>query len=236
MKELVDRNIVVSGTLVAARYSLSVPEHIIILIILGKLDQSQAVDTTRAFRVSVDDYVKVRGVSRSLAFRQLKEAADSLFERELNYLETDMETDEVYNVRSRWVTSCYYNVDESTVKLRFVPEILKHLFELKNNYSTLRLREFGKLGNNYSHRILQLLCLNRFQGHKGSYKISLDNLLTLLEVPESYHVYGMFKLRILNPVIKELGESGKNIVKISLREIKEGKKVIAINFIYQFTN
>jgi plasmid replication initiation protein len=235
MKELVERNVVIGSTLVAARYSLTISEHIIILIILGKLDQSVPPDTTRAFRVSVDEYCKLRKVDRSVAFKQLKEAAGDLFERELNYQELD-EEGQLYKVRSRWVSSCYYNIEESCIKIRFVPEILKHLFDLKDNYTTLRLAEFGKLSSSYSMRILQLLCSNRYRGRSGKYEIYLDELQFMLEVPESYYSYAMFKLRVLNPVIKELGEAGKNVVEIKLVEKKVGKKVHSLVFDYTFTN
>jgi plasmid replication initiation protein len=234
MTSLVNRNIVVSGSLIAARYSLSVAEHILILIILGKIDQSLPIENGKAFHVSIDDYCNIRNIDRSVGFKQLKQAADTLFERELVYQELDVD-EKLYNVRSRWVSSCSYDIDEKLIKIRFVPEILKHLIELKSNYATLRLSEFGKLSSSYSMRILQLLCLNRFQGKKGSYEIDLEELLFMLEVPESYNTYAMFKMRVLKPVIKELGELGNNIVKITLVEKKIGKKVCSLKFNYCFT-
>jgi plasmid replication initiation protein len=233
MNQLASRNIVVSGSLVAARYSLSVAEHIVILIILGKLDQSLSIENIKAFYVSVDEYCEIRGIDRSVGFKQLKQAADTLFERELLYQEL-AEKKELYNVRSRWVSSCSYDVDNKGIKIKFVPEILRHLVELKSNYATLRLSEFGKLNSHYTMRILQLLCLNRFQGKKGSYEIDLDELLFILEVPESYNTYAMFKMRVLKPTIKELGDTGKKIVNIKLIEKKIGKKVIKLQFNYCF--
>jgi plasmid replication initiation protein len=233
MNQLSNRNIVVSGSLVAARYSLSVAEHIVILIVLGKLDQSLNIENNKSFYVSVDEYCEIRNVDRSVAFKQLKQAADTLFERELLYQELD-EKEQLFNVRSRWVSSCSYDVDKKGIKIKFVPEILKHLIELKSNYATLRLSEFGKLNSNYTMRILQLLCLNRFQGKKGSYEIELDELLFMLEVPDSYNTYAMFKMRVLKPTIKELGEVGKKIVNIKLVEKKIGKKVAKLQFNYCF--
>ena len=54
----------------------------------------------------------------------------------------------------------------------------------------------------------------------------------MLDVPNSYHEYKVFKRKVLSVAVKELRENVKRFAKLSIEEVrKEGKKVEELRFI-----
>ena len=87
--------------LIQAGYTLSVSEQRVILLCIAKLDSRQKIPSNHEFTLSVDDLHRETGVTRENAYRDLRNAVKSLYDRTI-YLDPK----DTYN---RWFVqdTCY---------------------------------------------------------------------------------------------------------------------------------
>lgn len=229
--ELINRNAVMSGELIRASWYLSLDEMVVLLMVLGKLDQSKEIDFKKEFEIDVEEFAKIRNVTKRYGFMALKKAVSTLFERKITFKELDTKGKERIT-ETRWWTSTSYSTEECRLYLTLNPKIVEYLFELKKNYGTLRLREHCAMKSIHSSRLLSLLDLKRYRGKSDYILEYLPDLISNFGLEGKYTSYGAFKKVVLMPAIKELNE--RAIVKIDLKELKLGRKVDRLRFNYTF--
>lgn|SRR5574343_197605 len=230
MQEL-DKNIILENRLITSQYNLDICERAIFYSVLANIDQSKEIDFNIDFTLRAVDYAKTRGISTSLAYRQLKESVISLYNKEFTYKEFD-EKGKVTKHRVRFVQDISYSEENGQVTLQFANKILPFLFALKEKYTTLKLLEIGSLKSVYSSKLFELLSSEKFKG-KGTFEIAVSDLVELMQSNPNLK-YNMFKERILNVAIRELGSLDKKLVNISFKEKKERAKVVGLIFYYKF--
>ena len=112
---------------------------------------------------------------------------------------------------------------------------MPYLLELKEQFTTYYLANIMSLKSTYSIRIFELL---KQYEKLGKRKIELENLRQLVGtteidqngeiIKEDYPLYGHFKSRVILTAQKELKQ--KTDILFNFKEIKQGRKVIAIEF------
>jgi len=128
-------------------------------------------------------------------------------------------------LRTAWFSSFEYNPIKNIIELSFDPKLKPYLLELKNNFALGYLSEITPLTSEYSKRIYMLL---RQRCNIGSYSIGVEQLQKMLKVPKTYLEYKVFKARVLTKAVKSINETSS--MKISLEEIKSGRKVESLKF------
>ena len=117
--------------------------------------------------------------------------------------------------------------DSLFVALTFPPELKPMLLHLKDNFTILNLDVFKHLKTPTSVRMYQLLTAHLWKKDK-KVVYELEDLKRKLGVVEKYEQYGAFKVYVLNEAQKRLDES--NFVSFTYKEIKSGKRIVAIEF------
>lgn len=136
-------------------------------------------------------------------------------------------------INSKWhkynlLNGCTYDDEFKTFEVQataFIYELIKKKFD-NGGYTPINMNIFLTLGNYYSQRLYDLLRL--WSNSKTVINYSVDELKELLMVTDKYQLYGDFKRRVITPAVKGLNECGA--FDIEIKEIKEGRKVVSIDF------
>lgn len=180
--------------------------------------------------IKAKDYAETFGLDDSTAYRQLKDAAKSLFNRYLKFSETDGKKEAVTYVR--WIGSYGYIDQTGEASFRFTEEMYPYIFNLQSEFTQYRLEQAGALRSLHSWRLLELLEQMRTKQGDGWLVINIEDFHHAMESTESYRSnFGKLRQRIIEPSVKELME--KDSWDITWEPLKRGRKVVALRFDYQ---
>src|SRR5690606_30247585 len=177
-----------SNLLINARYSLKLSEHRVILLCLQKINPKDS-NSPRTFRLEAADYARQFRTSRPNAYRDLKEALDGLWEREV-YIdlstEIDQEGGKIVNERYRrirWVVSQEYAKGQGWAEVTFHEEMMPFLTALKGRFSSYDTAYVSLFQSAYAHRIYELLIQYRDFGRR---EFEVKVLSAILELDGKY--------------------------------------------------
>ena len=127
---------------------------------------------------------------------------------------------------THWASHIEYITGEGRVEFSFEPKLKPYLLQLKRDFTSYRLINALLLNSSYSIRLYELL--KKWQ-KIGKWRVNVDELRKMLGANQkSYNVYGNFKNRVLKPSIEEV--NNETDINVSYKEIKEVRKVVAIEF------
>lgn len=93
--------------------------------------------------------------------------------------------------------------------------------ELKKNFTSFSIDTFKELRSSYSKNLFRFLSQYR---STGKYKVDYDEIRNLLGVPKDYD-YRYFNFKILQPTIKELSNTFKDLKMELIKDRENGKLV-----------
>lgn len=120
-----------------------------------------------------------------------------------------------------------YNTNKQEFKVYFMERLYNHIISY-SNYAPLNLDIMSKYTSFYSQRLYEALRMWSRTDKTITHIFRLDTLRFVLGVGDKYPEYKNLKQRVLNQALKEINAVGN--MEVSIREIKEGKKVAKIEF------
>jgi plasmid replication initiation protein len=132
--------------LIHAGYTLTLTEQRVILLCLAKWDSRKKIPDDHEFIISVDDLSKEIGIARENAYRDLRSAVNSLYSRTIKLDPNDPDTE------MRWLYQKVFFKEKGVVALRFSPSLLPYISELKERFTSYRLRDVAQFKSSYSIR------------------------------------------------------------------------------------
>lgn len=124
-----------------------------------------------------------------------------------------------------WASVFKYNATTRKISFRFDSELKPFLLEIKEKFVLSHLKEISSLQSEYAKRIYNLL---KQWENKGVYKISVEALQEILQVPKSLIMYSNFKLKVLNIALEQINKNTS--IKIEMKEQKTLRKVTSLIF------
>jgi len=206
--------------LVEAGYRLSLAEQRIIVLSLGQLDSRDL--NQKKVTLYAKDYAQQWGVTEVNAMREIKQAANRLFERYITLKNADETT------KFRWIQSvAKYHKGEARISFTFSDDILPFLFELDfklgvTKYELLSVSGFSSI---YSFRLYELAV--KLLGMKNQV-VELDELRRILQLENKYPEYKEFNKFVLKPSISDINE--KSDLLLNLEPKKLGRRIVALEF------
>jgi len=119
-----------------------------------------------------------------------------------------------------WVSIFKFNATERKIYFRFDSELRPLLLEIQQNFVLSQLKEISQLQSEYAKRIYNIA---KQWETKGTFKIKIETLQEILQVPKSLLTYSNFKLKVLLLSIEQINKY--TTINLKLREIKEGRRV-----------
>ncbi len=230
MNELLDINsltVVKHNRVIDASYSMSIYEQRILLTCIAKIDSTKELPLNHIFTVSVDDVIDLVDVGRDSAYSNLKRACETLFTNIISIQTPD--DPEIKILRTRWVYGVGYIEDKGKVQLRFTPEIMPFLTQISRNFTQYKLVNVLKFKSAYSYRLYEWLCC--WSGTE--YVVSIEWLRERFQLLDKYERMVDFKNNVIDVAVREI--SATSDIKVTYEQIKKGRNIIALRFIYTRT-
>jgi len=205
--------------LINAKYDLNLNE---IKIILNAISEINAEDSSfKTYRVKLSDLSQeLQNQSLLNNHTRIKKFCEDLMKKPL-FIPESGKNFLVVN----WFQSIRYLHNEASFEYQISDALKPYLLELKERFVQYSLRYILPLKSTYSIRIYQLL--KEYEKLKER-TFKLEELLNILQAPESYKLYSKFKQGILQVAERELKEHGD--IYFEFEEIKKGRKVFEIIF------
>ncbi|MDD3005854.1 replication initiation protein [Flavobacterium sp.] len=122
-----------------------------------------------------------------------------------------------------------YNPKEGSISIKFTDDIMPYLSQVKEKFLLYNLKEIAGFRSLYTTRLYELL--QEFK-ETGWMLKSIDQLRNALGVnKDSLRIYNNFKRKAIIHACNEINEEYN--FNLRFEEIKEGRKVIAIKFIFK---
>jgi plasmid replication initiation protein len=205
----VDQKASFSNSIIKAAYTLSLVERRLILLTLGGMQQSKSIDSQVFYSANIHDYASLCGVTTKHAYKVIKDAADTLFDRYITVTEAGVVT------KFRWVAEVRYVEGASRIEICWSNKIIPYISELRTKYTSISVSKALLLTSSYSGRLFDLSQLHKIGNIKTKVVFfTLDELYSMLDISVKAREYKVFKRSILLLAIKELSE--KEIVCIEL--------------------
>lgn len=124
-----------------------------------------------------------------------------------------------------WFSSFSY--ENGVIEYKFDPLLKPFLLQLKDNFNSYQLKNILSLRSAYSIRMYELLNQYKIIGKR---KIEIEELKTLLNIPQSYKNGDL--IRLMKSIKKELEE--KTNLSFDFEAIKESRRFKSFEFIIQY--
>jgi len=175
-------------------------------------------------KITAEEYIDVYDIDQSLAYDQLKRAADKLLGRQVKTMQQTPRG--LKETKTNWCGQCTYHHGEGWVEIAFTPQIAPHLLGLRSKFVSYKLKQASALRSIYSWNLFNNL---QSWGDKGVWSVDVDKFNHAMEVPESFLVnFGMVRRRVIEPALKELREKDNMLIDLELK--KAGRKVTGLVF------
>ncbi|MGR9115413.1 MAG: replication initiation protein [Gammaproteobacteria bacterium] len=196
--------VVKSNKVVEASYMLSLAEQRVLLACIAQIDSKAILTDQYRFEVSAGEIVELAGLeSVSNAYRDLKKAAEKLYERSVIIDDPDPDNPQITQRKTRWISSIDYLPGEGKLVLSFSFGIIPYLSQLSKEFTKYKLKHVARFESVYSIRLYELLVQWSASGQR---EIEVEWLKKQFQVEEKYGRLGDLKKRVIEPAVAEINE------------------------------
>ena len=230
-KSEIDNMLVVKdNALINASYNLDlVEQRLVLLAIVEARENIENIDSNTELTVHASSYIKHFNVEKHTAYKNLKDAAKTLFSRQFSY-EESAENGHITHYTSRWVSKIGYTAASGSIKIIFAPDVVPLITRIEKHFTSYELFQVGHLSSKYSTRLYELLISWRSVGKTPIYEIN-DFKKKLGIEDHEYKIISNFKLRVLDPAIKQINESTD--IKANYEQHKQGRTITGFSFSFK---
>ena len=226
-----NKNIVVkSNEIVEANYTLTLAEQRILLMCISCIDSRKKLSKGDDFVVSAEDYAKLYDVNLKNAYRDIKSAADKLYERSVYIFKKTSRSKNDYK-KTRWISGIEYVESEGRIQLSFAPKILPYLSKLESCYTQYNIDEIAQMQSSHTVRVYEMMMQWK---SRGWFDISLVDLKKRLNLGDDYPRIYDLKKRVIIHAVNEINKTSK--YKLSWSQKKVGRNVSHFTFNFKLKN
>jgi plasmid replication initiation protein len=228
MNELVVKD----NALIQASYLLDVVEQRLILLAIAEARETgMGINQNSLLQVHASAYINCFEVDRSVAYRVLKEASKSLFNRYVTYHDKNPKNGRNRSFHCRWVDKIGYEDQSGLVYLRFTQEVVPLITRLEENFTKYEIKQISKLTSSYAIRLYELIIQWRTTQQTPIFELSTFRNQLGLE-PNSYTRMSDFKRNILDFSVAQINEHTDITVKYD--QHKAGRVITGFSFTFGF--
>lgn len=202
--------------------------YLMLLSKLGGVDKNgkylQAEELKREHTLSAKEFGQMFKMAQSHSYVALKKAVNKLMKTDIT---VPRENSNSY-LRINVCSQAEYVKDEGKINIKFTDDIMPYLKQVKERFMVYNLADISNFKSIYATRLFELL--QEFK-ETGWMLKSLDELRHSFAVGGQYPKYANFKARTIVPACEEINKNYH--MKVRFEEIKEGKCVTAIKFIFK---
>jgi plasmid replication initiation protein len=205
---------------------LTLAEQRVLLACIAQIDSKAVLTDQYRFEISAAEIVDLAGLeSFSNAYRDLKKAAEKLYERSVVIDDPDPNNSQITQRKTRWISSIDYVPGEGKLVLSFSFGIIPYLSQLSREFTKYKLKHVARFESVYSIRLYELLVQWSTVGQR---EIEVEWLKKQFQVGDKYDRLGDLKKRVIDPAVAEINEHSNLLVKYGQRKI--GRNVTHFQF------
>jgi plasmid replication initiation protein len=213
--------------IIMAQYDMSLYERRIFIKVIElmplELPEFNGKRVMEEIIIDAREIIEANGLKGESAYMELKKATASLIKHVCKISESDG------LLQVALLSSAKYLKGKGQIILKFDSNLHPYLLKLKNQFSTFQLEKLINFKSYYSQCLYELL--KKVQKPNGTFVISVEQLRNILKIEETeYKRYYDLKRYVIQQAQKELTEHD---VSFLFNERKQGKKVIAIQFVFR---
>lgn len=213
--------------LIMAQYEMSLFERRIFIAVIEQISDNlleiDGIKVMPEILLDARQIIAATGLKGESAFMELQKATLNLIKHVCKITETDG------LLQVSLLSSAKYLKGKGQIKLRIDANLHQYLLKLKNQFSIYSLEKLISFKSYYSQCLYELF--KKLPKPNGTLTISLEQLRKILRVGEmEYERYFDFKRYIIQQAQKELAIHDTSF---EFKEKKQGKKVIALQFIFK---
>ena len=228
MTEANKNKVVKTNLLNTALQKLSLVEiRIIQLAIIDARETNTGLSTEKPLRIEARRYAEAFATSNSNAYRQMKEAETTLFERQFTLMIDGKPK------KSRWLQDVVYLDSEGAIELAFTRTVVEGISRIDGAvdfFTSYLLSQTATLNSTYSVRLYELLTQWRNAKNIPTFEVNILRGQLGVE-PKDYSRMYDFKRRILDAAIKEI--TAKTDSDITYEQVKKGKAITGFTFTFK---
>ena len=220
--------VVKDNALINASYNLELTEQrLVMLAIINARELGQGITADSKLEIHASDYAQLFNVSPDASYKALKEAVNSLFNRQFSYTAEYKKTGKVGIVRSRWVSRIFYVDDLALLEITFAPDVVPLITRLEEHFTKYEAKQVAHLTSKYATRLYELLIAWREVGKTPVFE--LQQLRKNLGVEDNeYQRMHHFKSRVLETAITQINEHTD--IKATYEQHKQGRTITGFSF------
>jgi plasmid replication initiation protein len=225
-----DKWVTFANDLTRAAHKLTLGEKRLVAACIAQVKSDSPVPTIderdrKTYTVTAREYSDLYGIDIESAYEQMKKYQSSLYEKEIQtYKPNGKEGRKV-----RWVQEIQYNDGEASVTLMWSDAICMALFNLKDQFTTYKLRYAANLTNKYTWDVFEMLAMWR---RAGKCTMNVEHIKDKLDVKPSQRAnYKELRTRVIEPSLDEIKKKCGLVVTVN--EVKKGRKVTDLHFTWE---
>lgn len=213
------------NSLVAASYSLDLIEQRLILLSIALSRRTGlGLSAQKPLFITAQEFSSAYGSDVKNAYRQLKSATETLFDRQITYKDVVNGTRGVSRIR--WVQKIFYSDSEGAAAIQFSEEVIPLFKELEKNFTSYYLDEIRNLSSTYAIRLFEL-CSRWKNAGKTPYFTVEELKEQIGVVADSYQELRVFK-RLLDKSINQINKTTS--LRVSYEQQKRGRSIVGFAF------
>jgi len=191
---------------------------------LGKYLQPEQLQ--REHVLTAKEFSEVFNTDIDNSYKSLHKACKKLMKTSI--LLEKIELNEIWEINV--CSTAKYNKKEGRITVEFTDRIMPYLSQVKQKFVLYNLKEIANFGSLYTTRLYELIQEFKDTGYMIK---SVDQLREIFAVGNSFKLYGDFKRYTFEHACQEINDNYK--MNLGFEEIKEGRKVIAVKFVFKKT-
>ncbi len=211
---------------------LTLAEQRVLLACIAQIDSTAELTENFRFEITASGMADLVGLeSLSNAYRDLKKAAEKLYERSVIIEDPDPDNPQIAQRKTRWISSIDYVPGEGKLVLSFSFGIIPYLSQLSKEFTKYKLMHVARFESVYSIRLYELLVQWSSSGER---EIEVEWLKTQFQVEDKYSRLTDLKKRVVDPAVAEINEHSNIWVEYGQR--KCGRTVTHFQFKFGLKN
>ncbi|MBP6437446.1 MAG: replication initiation protein RepM [Paludibacteraceae bacterium] len=220
--------IVKDNALIQASYTLDTVEQRLILLAIAEARQTgHGITENSLLEVHASSYINTFNVEKHTAYKVLRDASKSLFDRYVTYHDVNPKTGKDRSFHCRWVDKIGYEPQSGIVFLRFTQDIVPLITRLEENFTKYELEQVSRLTSSYAIRLYELLIQWRSAGKTPIFDLALFRQQLGVEAPQ-YKTMSNFKTYVLDFALNQINELTDITAKYE--QHKKGRAISGFSF------
>ena len=180
----------------------------------------------RKHTLTAKEFSKVFDTDIHHSYRVLKKAVDRLMKTDIKVERIDLK--ELWRINI--CSMAKYNKNEGYITIEFTDRIMPYLAQVKQKFVLYNLKEIANFSSLYTTRLYELI--QEFK-ETGWVLKSIDQLREIFAVGNKFKPYNDLKKRTFAHGCQEINDQYD--MDMRFEEIKEGRKVVAVKFLFKKT-